>query len=45
MLDSEKIYLLATETEPELVDWISKLQLALQYNHDKQKEKMPESSN
>jgi len=44
MLDSEKIYFLATDTESELLEWISKLQLALRHNNDTQKTKILESN-
>lgn len=43
MADTDKSYCLAADSEPELMDWITKLQLALQYNSDKRDEKTIES--
>lgn len=40
MLDTDKSYCLASDSEPDLMDWITKLQLALQSNN----EKTPESN-
>lgn len=42
MADTDKTYCLASDSEPELMDWITKLQLALQYSNDKREEKTPE---
>lgn len=38
MVDSDKSFCLASDSEPELMDWMTKLQLALQYNNDKGEE-------
>lgn len=44
MVDTDKSYCLASDTEPELMDWMTKLQLALQHNNDKREEKIPENN-
>lgn len=44
MIDNDKSYCLASDTEPELMDWMTKLQLALQHNNDKREEKPPENN-
>lgn len=38
MTDSDKSYSLAADSESELMDWINKLQLALQHSNDKREE-------
>lgn len=44
MVDTDKSYWLASDSEPELMDWMTKLQLALQYSNDKRDEKTPENN-
>ncbi|XP_026816048.1 dedicator of cytokinesis protein 9 isoform X1 [Rhopalosiphum maidis] len=44
MADTDKSYCLATDTEPELMDWMIKLQLALQHNSDKREDKITENN-
>jgi len=44
MADTDKSYCLATDTEPELMDWMTKLQLALQHNSDKREDKITENN-
>lgn len=43
MSDTDKSYCLAADSEPELMDWMTKLQLALQHNNDKREEKPTEN--
>lgn len=44
MADTDKSYCLASDSETELMDWITKLQLALQHNNDKREDKIPENN-
>jgi len=44
MVDTDKSYCLASDTEPELMDWMTKLQLALQHSNDKRDDKIPENN-
>lgn len=44
MADTDKSYCLASDTEPELMDWMTKLQLALQHSNDKRDDKIPENN-
>lgn len=44
MIDNDKSYCLASDSEPELMDWMTKLQLALQHNNDKREEKPSENN-
>lgn len=44
MVDTDKSYCLASDSEPELMDWITKLQLALQNNNDKGEEKTSDNT-
>lgn len=44
MVDTDKTYCLASDSEPELMDWITKLQLALQYSHKKEEKTIENNS-
>lgn len=44
MADTDKTYCLATDSESELMDWMTKLQSALQYSSDKREERPSENN-
>jgi len=44
MAGTDKTYCFAADSESELMDWMTKLQLALQYSSDKREEKLPENN-
>lgn len=44
MVDTDKTYCLASDSEPELMDWITKLQMALQCSHKKEEKTIENNS-